>query len=107
MEINYIGLFVYVFVMIYIILGCGFTFAPVACWWRDAGMSQPGWLYLKETIIAVLTWPWFDIKKLRIKYLVEEIDLDDPETIASYGVATQNELDRTIEKIKKRTDKKS
>lgn len=63
-----IELIIYVVVMIYIILGCGSTFSDTAKWAAETSDRISGRIHFKETLKAVLTWPWFDIKKLRDKY---------------------------------------
>ena len=66
MESYSIELFIYVIVMIWIILGCGFRLPALAAWKHDTNLTWR--TYVWEISKAIVTWPWFDIKKLRNKY---------------------------------------
>ncbi len=62
------GLIAYVIVMIYIILGCGFTFPALAKWIDEVQDRLSYRTRYWEVFKAILSWPWFDIKKVRDKY---------------------------------------
>jgi len=61
-------IFIYAFVMTQIILGAGVHAGNIAKWKVETGEQYGNIIYLTQYVKASITWPWFDINKVREKY---------------------------------------
>jgi len=61
-------IFIYAFVMVQIILGAGVHAADIAKWKVETGERYGNKVYLTQYAKAAITWPWFDINKIREIY---------------------------------------